>query len=66
VTHGLLQKLEERMPDSTEAGHAVGLVRGWQAARIEQDLLDFAKVWKQFSKAEPFWGKVRVTGKMPA
>jgi inorganic triphosphatase YgiF len=66
VTHGLLQKLEERMPDSTEAGHAVGLVRGWQAARIEQDLLDFAKVWKQVSKAEPFWGKVRVIGKMPA
>jgi inorganic triphosphatase YgiF len=59
VTHGLLQKLERRMPDSTEAAHGVGLVRGWQAAKIEQDLLGFTKVWQEFSEAKPFWGKPR-------
>jgi inorganic triphosphatase YgiF len=63
VTHGLLQKLERRMPDSAEAAHAVGLVRGWQAARIEHDLQGFAAVWEHFAEAKPFWGKVRTVGK---
>ena len=63
VTHALLQKLDERTPDSAEAAHAVGMVRGWQAAKIEQDLLGFDKVWKEFSSAEPFWGKPRGSDK---
>ncbi|HWA45031.1 MAG TPA: CHAD domain-containing protein [Hypericibacter adhaerens] len=63
VTHGLLQKLEPRMPDSAEAAHAIGLVRGWQAAKIDQDLIGFAQVWKDFSAAKPFWGKPREPAK---
>jgi triphosphatase len=65
VTHGLMQKLATRMPDSAEAAHAIGLVRGWQAAKIDQDLLGFAEVWKGFLKAEPFWGKPREPGNEP-
>lgn len=57
VTHGLMQKLEARMPDSAEAGHAIGLVRGWQAARIEHDIVGFAEVWVDFLDVKPFWGK---------
>jgi inorganic triphosphatase YgiF len=65
VTHGLMQKLGPHMPDSAEAAHAIGLVRGWQAAKIEQDLLGFAEVWTDFLKAKPFWGKERGAGKEP-
>jgi inorganic triphosphatase YgiF len=57
VTHGLMQKLEARVPDSAEAGHAIGLVRGWQAARIEHDIAGFAEVWDDFLDVKPFWGK---------
>jgi hypothetical protein len=61
-----LQKLERRMPDSAEAAHAVGVVRGWQAAKIEHDLLGFAQVWQDFSEAKPFWGKPRPSDEYPA
>ena len=57
VTHGLMEKLAPRMPDSTEAGHAIGLVRGWQAARVDRDLTDFAEVWDAFLGCKPFWTK---------
>jgi inorganic triphosphatase YgiF len=63
VTHGLMQKLAPRMPDSAEAAHAIGLVRGWQAAKIDQDLIGFAGVWAEFLKAKPFWGKPREAAK---
>jgi len=37
------------------AANATGLVQGWQAAQIHHQLRDFAKTWKAFAKAEPFW-----------
>jgi len=65
VTHGLMQKLATRMPDSAEAAHAIGLVRGWQAAKIDQDLLGFPEVWADFLNARTFWGKPRSAAKKP-
>ncbi len=40
-----------------EAANALGIVLGWQAARIEHDLTQFPKSWKRFGKTKRFWGK---------
>lgn len=57
VSRDLLPELERRIsagaPDLS--GRAVGIVQGWQAARIASDLRRFRGVWKSFRGCPAFW-----------
>jgi inorganic triphosphatase YgiF len=56
VGHRLLDELEPKLTKRGEDPRlAVGIVMGWQAARIEDDLKRFEAVWKAWRDAKPFW-----------
>ncbi len=56
VGHRLLDELEPKLAKSGEDPRlAVGIVMGWQAARIEDDLKRFEAVWHAWRKTRPFW-----------
>jgi inorganic triphosphatase YgiF len=56
VGHRLLDDLEPRMAKSGEdARLAAGIVMGWQAARIEDDLRQFDAAWRAWKATKPFW-----------
>lgn len=58
VSHDLLAEIGRRLStlaDASLAPHALGLVRGWQAARIDRDLGEFGKIWRNFRDLKPFW-----------
>ncbi|WP_119165904.1 CYTH and CHAD domain-containing protein [Algihabitans albus] len=56
VGHRLLDELEPRLAKSGEdASLPVGIVMGWQAARIEDDLKRFEAVWSALRAHKPFW-----------
>jgi inorganic triphosphatase YgiF len=58
VGQSLLPALERHIADRDGielARRAVSLVRGWQAARIDQDLAVFRPVWREFRDRRPFW-----------
>ena len=59
VSRQLLSELEGRLGASAPAlgTRGVGIVLGWQAARIEQDLGRFRGVWESFLAQKPFWAK---------
>ena len=60
VGHRLLDELEPALQTSGEdARLAVGIVMGWQAARIEDDLKRFEAVWKALRAQKPFWGATK-------
>jgi triphosphatase len=53
--------LEELLPttglDPASAARALGLVVGWQAARIHADLAAFPGEWEDFRELRPFWSR---------
>ena len=58
--HRLLDQLHHRFQSDQNRSdrpldNALGIVLGWQGARIEDDLKEFPKVWKKFAKTDPFW-----------
>jgi CHAD domain-containing protein len=58
----LLDQLHNRMVKQSadtvvEAANALGIVLGWQAARIEQDLARFPKCWDRLTTTKRFWCK---------
>lgn len=58
VGHQLIDSLRAAggNPHKTEIEPlAAGLVIGWQAARIENDLPRFSDTWKAYRSARPFW-----------
>ncbi len=57
VSRGLLHQIEERLaPESaSDAARAVGLVLGWQAARIRDDLEGFRAIWRRHRALDRFW-----------
>ena len=60
VGHRLLDELEPRLKKSGEdPSLSVGIVMGWQAARIEDDLKRFEAVWNAFRAIKPFWRQGR-------
>jgi inorganic triphosphatase YgiF len=53
---GLAQRLMiEHGMAAADANLLQGLVLGWQAARIDRDLGDFADVWRNFAGEKRFW-----------
>jgi inorganic triphosphatase YgiF len=65
VSRDLLAELGRRLSKSEDAGvaaHALGIVQGWQAARIDRDLRELRRIWKQFRGLEPFWEKGKRAG----
>lgn len=60
VGHRLLDELEPKLAKAGEDPRlAVGIVMGWQAARIEDDLKRFATVWRAWRGCKPFWRKAK-------
>ncbi|MFO1057660.1 MAG: CHAD domain-containing protein [Dongiaceae bacterium] len=57
VGRGLIRQLEERLAERAPAlaGRAVGLLLGWQAARVDADLGRIGGVWDAFVELGPFW-----------
>jgi CHAD domain-containing protein len=57
VSRQLIAELERRMAASMPAltPRAVGIVLGWQAARIDGDIRRFGDVWQKFVDVKPFW-----------
>jgi inorganic triphosphatase YgiF len=57
VGRGLIRQLEERLAERAPAlaGRAIGLVLGWQAARVAHDLGRIGGVWDGFVELSPFW-----------
>jgi inorganic triphosphatase YgiF len=56
VGHRLLDELEPALGKSGEdARLAVGIVMGWQAARIQDDLRRFEAAWQAWRATKPFW-----------
>ncbi|MDX1710044.1 MAG: CHAD domain-containing protein, partial [Rhodovibrionaceae bacterium] len=54
----LHNRLTKHAPESRiEAANGLGIVLGWQAAQIEQDLALFPNSWSRFKKARRFWTK---------
>ena len=56
----LLDRLDREITRDTAAGeilaaNGVGLVQGWQAARIARELHDFSRLWADFAACSPFW-----------
>lgn len=39
-------------------GEEAGILTGWSAARMEQQMQSLGKVWKEFQRARPFWNRV--------
>ena len=58
VSRHLITAAERRLAEHAPAlsGRAIGLVLGWQAARIDDDLRRFRSVWEDFADQRPFWG----------
>ena len=58
VSRHLITAAERRLAEHAPAlaGRAVGLVLGWQAARIDDDLRRFRSVWEDFADQRAFWG----------
>jgi inorganic triphosphatase YgiF len=55
---GLAQRLMiERGMAEADANLLQGLVLGWQTARIDRDLGDFAEVWRNFAGEKRFWNE---------
>jgi inorganic triphosphatase YgiF len=55
---GLAQRLMiERGMAAADANLLQGLVLGWQTARIDRDLGDFAEVWRDFAGEKRFWNE---------
>jgi inorganic triphosphatase YgiF len=55
---GLAQRLMiERGMAAADANLLQGLVLGWQTARIDRDLGDFAEVWRNFAGEKRFWNE---------
>ncbi|MGH6934174.1 MAG: CHAD domain-containing protein [Dongiaceae bacterium] len=58
VSRRLLAQLDH---DLAAAGHAdladrgIAIVHGWQAARIDHDLRELSRIWKEFRELRPFW-----------
>lgn len=48
-------RMRERGESAADTANAAGLVQGWQVARIDRELRDFAQVWQRFGKLKPFW-----------
>ena len=57
VSRELLSELDRRLAGNAPAlgTRAVGIVLGWQAARIHADLAVFTGEWKDFRELRPFW-----------
>ncbi len=57
--HRLLDEIEAGLSKAKRGAVAkpVGLVMGWQAAQIDNDLGHFSKTWKSYRAAKPFWGR---------
>jgi len=60
VSHHLIEELERFLADvpshgPTAAARGAGVILGWQAARIAQDLRRVPGVWKDFLGQKPFW-----------
>ena len=53
--------LEELLPatglDPAASARVLGLVTGWQAARIHADLAAFPGEWEKFRELRPFWSR---------
>jgi inorganic triphosphatase YgiF len=55
---GLAQRLMvDRGMAAADANLLQGLVLGWQTARIDRDLGDFAEVWRNFAGEKRFWNE---------
>ncbi len=59
VSRQLIAELERRLAVTAPAltPRAVGIVLGWQAARIDRDIARFRAVWERFLEIRPFWPK---------
>lgn len=59
VSRQLIAELERRMASTAPAltPRAVGVVLGWQAARIDRDVQRIRGVWERFHEIRPFWRK---------
>ncbi|MGH6962524.1 MAG: CHAD domain-containing protein, partial [Dongiaceae bacterium] len=58
VSRELLRQLEQRIAasdNSFTAMRVTALVLGWQAARIDHDLVGFRELWRDFRTRAPFW-----------
>lgn len=57
--HRLLDEIEQGLGKTKRAGVAtpVGIVMGWQAAKIDNDLGRFSKAWKKYRGTKAFWEK---------
>jgi triphosphatase len=60
VSHHLIEELERFLADvpslgPTAAARGAGVILGWQAARIAEDLRRVPGVWKDFLEHKPFW-----------
>jgi inorganic triphosphatase YgiF len=58
VSRQLLLSLEGRIENASDiaaARHASGLILGWQAARVDRDLVDFQTTWRKLRGRRPFW-----------
>ena len=55
--HQLLDDIEQGLSKNKRAALAtpVGVVMGWQAAKIDNDLGRFSKAWKGYRGTKPFW-----------
>jgi inorganic triphosphatase YgiF len=53
--------IEELLPETrleaASAARVMGLVTGWQSARIHADLAAFPGEWKKFRQLRPFWSR---------
>jgi CHAD domain-containing protein len=60
VTEHLLDDAEPLLArdiGEMQAARARSLIAGWQAQRVERDLVRFRKVWNRFRKCPVFWPK---------
>jgi CHAD domain-containing protein len=60
VSQQLLLSLEGRIANGNDiaaARHASGMILGWQAARIDQDLAELPSIWRKLRDRAPFWTK---------
>ena len=58
VSQQLLLSLEGRIANGNDvaaARHASGMILGWQAARVDRDLAEFASIWRKLRDRAPFW-----------
>jgi CHAD domain-containing protein len=55
--HRLLDEIEESLSKNKRGALAtpVGIVMGWQAAKIDNDLSRFSKAWKKYRGTKAFW-----------